>query len=132
MRRILYIVLILLTFFAPVHRVKISDLAPVEAVFLVREGEQVTVSTDTGATGSGKDGLEALQALKENTPAVVYLDTAKYVVFNEPAEQDLRLLISQLKPSVKVCLLKGTELPENALEYLQLRKDLPSLYAYMN
>ena len=132
MRRILYIVLVGLTFLAPVQRVKISDLAPVEAVYLLREGEWVTLSADTGTFGRGKDALQALEALRENTPGVVYLDTVKYVVVNEAAEQDLDLLESKLKPTVKVCLWRDGQLPENMLAFLRLRKDLPTLSAYMD
>ena len=122
-----YIVLLALTFLAPIKRVDVGQLQPVEAVFLVRQGEAVTLTTDTGDTGQGSTALEALYDLKETTPAVIYLDTAEYLVLSESAAQDVQALRDYLKGSVRVCYMDGEVGPEKAVQYLNVHAKLPKL-----
>ena len=84
MRKILYINIIVAVFFAPVDRLDIAKLLPVEAVAVYRENDTVVLKTDTDNTGRGKTVWEALKNLKENAVSVIYLDTADYLLIGTP------------------------------------------------
>lgn len=101
-RRLIYIVLIAAVFFAPVKRVNVADLEPVEALLLTREGEKLTLTTDTGISGTGADMAQAMEDLRENTPAVLFLDTVEYVALTEAAKEDVEDLMPQLKSRIKL------------------------------
>ena len=127
MRKVLYVALLVPLFFVPLHRVNIADLLPVEAVAIYMNGNQVVLETDTGNKGSGETVEKAVAALKENTPAVVYLDTAKYLLISPDATEQAERLYSYLKPSVKVCVCQAAGRVKDMVEYLEIQRDLPQL-----
>lgn len=127
MRKVLYAALLIPLFFVPLNRVNIADLLPVEAVAVYMDGEQIVLETDTEHKGTGKTAEKALAALKENTPAVVYLDTAEYLLVSADAVEQVENLRPYLKPSVKVCVCQAAGKVKNAVEYLEVHGDLVSL-----
>ena len=76
MRAIAYIMILTLMLMAPVTRLDISKLEPVEAVAVMIEEENVRLETDTGSIGRGKTVSQALEDLKTNATLIIYLDTA--------------------------------------------------------
>ena len=127
MRMVIYIVLLGLLFFAPVEPADIADLLPVEAVAVYLEGEKVVVETDTGETGRGVDAVRAVMNLKNGTPAVVYLDTAEYLLISEEALGFAQQLRGMLKPSVKVCVCDAKGKVEQTMQHLSVHGNLPEL-----
>ena len=127
MRKVLYVALLIPLFFVPLNRVNVADLLPIEAVAVYMDGGQVVLETDTEHTGAGEDAGKALTALKENTPAVVYLDTAEYLLVAPDAVEQVEGLRSHLKSSVKVCVCQAAGKVKNAVEYLEVHGDLPRL-----
>ena len=127
MRKVLYVALLVPLFFVPLHRVNIADLLPVEAVAIYMDGDRVVLETDTQHKGFGETAEQALASLKENTPAVVYLDTAEYLMVAPDAEAQVEGLRSHLKSTVKVCICQAAGRVKNMVEYLEIRKDLPRL-----
>lgn len=127
MRILFYIILLILTFLAPVRRVEIEHLEPVEAVFAVRNGEQITLTTDTGASGTGDDVDRALMDLEETTPGIVFLDTARYLLLSTDTPEDVDRLRQHLKGNVRVCMFEGTQDPQRAIEYLEVYGKLPKI-----
>ena len=127
MRRLLYALLLVSLLFVPLNRVNVANLLPVEAVAIYVDGERVVLETDTEHTGGGKTVEEALVNLKENTPLVVYLDTAEYLLVSPDATERVESLRPHLKPSVKVCVCQAAGKVKNAVEYLQVHGDLPPL-----
>ena len=128
MKRIpFYIILLILTFLAPVRRVDIEHLEPVEAVFAVRKGNQITLATDTGASGTGDDVAQALIDLEETTPGIVFLDTAHYLLLSTDAQEDVNQLRQHLKGSVQLCMFEGEQDPEKAIEHLKVYGKLPQI-----
>lgn len=117
-RTIIYIVLIAAVFVAPVNRLKISDMEPVEALLLKREGEYLTIMTDTGRAGTGPDISRAIQNLQKNTPSVLFLDTTQYVLVCGKAEKDLEALKPYLKKRVEISYQDGP-FPDNWAAYLR-------------
>lgn len=128
MKRIpIYILLIILTFLAPVRRVNVGQLEPVEAVFVLRQGDTVTVMTDTGNSGQGTTALAAMQDMMEKTPAVIYLDTAHYLIMTENAQADADHLRKQVKSTVGVCYMEGQLDVQEAVRYLDVHGRLPTI-----
>ena len=131
MRKVLYVALLIPLFFVPLHRVNIADLLPVEAVAIYMDGDQVVLETDTGNKGSGETVEKAVAALKENTPAVVYLDTAKYLLISPDATELIEAIIPYLKTSAKVCVCQAAGRVKDMVEYLEIQRDLPHLKNFL-
>lgn len=127
MRRVLYVALLVPLFFVPLNRVNVADLLPIEAVAVYMDGNQVVLETDTEHKGAGENAEKALMALKENTPAVVYLDTAEYLLVAPDAAEQVEILRQYLKPTVKVCVCEVRGNVKDAVKYLQIHRDLPLL-----
>ncbi|MBQ8881360.1 MAG: hypothetical protein IJ030_04210 [Oscillospiraceae bacterium] len=127
MRKLLYAVLLIPLFFVPLNRVNVADLLPVEAVAVYMDGEQVVLETDTAHFGKGESLDEALSRLKEDTPAVVYLDTAEYLLVSPDAVEQVESLRLHLKSSVKVCVCRAEGKVQEAVKYLGIHGDLPKL-----
>ena len=132
MRRVLYGIILALTFFAPVSRVDIAQLLPVEGVAVYTDGIYIVLETDTENIGKGATVHEALADLKENTPAVVYLDTAEYLLITEDALSILADLKDVLKPSVKVNCCDARGRVKALTEYLRVHPEYKTLKALLS
>ena len=102
MRKILYIRLLALPFFAPVNRVEIAKLEPIEAVAMDVQDGAVILRTDTGREGRGITPADALRNLKTNTPAVVYLDTARFLLVSSDAANQMEGITPFLRHRISV------------------------------
>lgn len=122
MRKILYILIIALVFFAPVRRLDIAKLEPIEAVAVEISGNDIILKTDSGRQGRGATVSEALENLKANTPSVVYLDTARYLLISEKAWHMAEEIKGFLKENIEVAKYYGAEVKQE-LEYLQAHAD---------
>ena len=109
-------------FFAPVDRLDIAKLEPVEAVAVYMEEGRVTLQTDGENIGSGVTAQEALADLKENALAVIYLDTADYLLVSEGAEEAAKDLQQYLQKSVQIGKYNGGNIKEEA-QYLDVHKN---------
>lgn len=127
MRIVLYIVILGLLFLAPLERVDVAKLLPIEAVAVYMEDGAVVLETDTENKGSGETVTQALDALKTNTPAVVYLDTAEFLLVSEDAVRWVDELRLFLKPTVKVCVCEVAGQVKNTAKYLEVHGNLPKL-----
>ena len=127
MRRVVYAALLIPLFFVPLNRVNVADLLPIEAVAIYMDGGEVILETDTEHKGYGENAEKALASLKQNTPAVVYLDTAEYLLVSPDAVGQVESLRPHLKPSVKVCVCQAAGRVKDMAKYLEIHKDLPTL-----
>lgn len=114
MRAALYVIILALMLFAPVNRLDIAKLQPVEAVAVYMESGEVVLRTDLGSTGRGPDAGQALQNLKDTTAAVVYLDTADYLLIAPGAEDAARQLMKNLKKTVQTGVYNGGDVQQEA------------------
>lgn len=114
MKIILYLVIIALSFLAPVTRLDIAKLSPVEAVAVYKEYGQVVLKTDEENEGRGENVHLALADLKERASAIIYLDTARYLLIGEHAQAEAAALQTYLKPSVLVGKYAGGDVKEEA------------------
>ena len=127
MRILLYIVILAMLFLAPLERVDVAKLLPIEAVAVYTEAGAVVLETDSGDKGRGADAHQALQDLINTTPAVVYLDTAEFLLVSEAAVAEVESLRAYLKSSVKVCVCEAAEHVTDAVDYLEVHGNLPRL-----
>ena len=126
MRILLYIVILALLFLAPVQRLDVAELEPVQTVAVSAQEEQVTIQTDTGQQGSGSSIAAAVEKLEDNTPGVIYLDTAQYLLITPEAESFAEQLRPYLHGSTKVCVWDGKSSVKEAAQYLRVRTNLPT------
>lgn len=120
----IYILIIVLVFTAPVTRIDVGTLRPVEVVAIHQENGELILQTDTGDLGRGADVESALRDMKQKTPAVIYLDTAKYLLVDINVQHDAEALRGYLKSNVKVALFCDRIDLKYAGMYLDVQDDL--------
>ena len=128
-RWILYAVILGALFLAPLQRIDIANLKPIEAVWMYVENGTVFLETDTNDKGEGPSAEAALENMKNNSIGVVYLDTSQYLFISESAERVIPEVGLYLKGSVKLCIWDGLGEIGDAVKYaeshnlgLELRK----------
>lgn len=127
MRILLYIGILAALLFAPVQRLDVAHLEPVQTVALSVADDLVVLETDTHHKGTGNDLPTAIEDLEENTPGVIYLDTAQYLLITESAQVYAPQLEQYLHRTVRVSLWDGKGSVENVAKFLEKRDDLPTL-----
>ena len=127
MRRILYSMISAALFFAPVERMDVAKLLPIQAVAVYMDGDFVVLETDTENIGRGTDVAHALEDLKKNTPAVVYLDTAEFLLVSPGATDCVVELKHYLKPSVKVYVCDGAGRVKEKAKYVDIHGNFTKL-----
>ena len=132
MRKVIYVIILGLLVMAPVKRLDIANLQPVQTVAIYTEPGAVVLQTDTNNIGRGASVTEAVVNLEQNTPGVVYLDTAEYLLVSKDAESYVDALREYLKPGVKVSLWEVGEGVDMAAKYLSEEKNLPKLKKWKN
>ena len=129
MRLILYGLILVFLCFAPVQRLDIAKLEPVEVVTVQNQNGTVYLATDTGAWGSGADAVAALQDMRQRTPGVIYLDTAAYLIVASSAVDSIDALRPWLKERICLCEGEGID-PVEAGELLEIHGQLPLLKSW--
>lgn len=127
MRILAYIAILALVFFAPVERLDVAKLEPVQTVAVSVFDGQVVFQTDTKNKGQAENVTAAVDDLERNTPGVIYLDTAEYLLITKEAVTHMNDIEKYLRPSVKVSLWDGKGSVEEAAKFLEIRNDLPSI-----
>ena len=128
MRILLYIVILALLFLAPLERLDIAHLEPVQTLAINVDGDIVKLETDTGNKGQGKTISEAVKDMEAQTSGVIYLDTAQYLLVTESAFSVIEEIGQHLHPGTFVCMWDGEGSVAGAAQYLEIRKDLPKLH----
>ena len=126
-RVLLYIMILTALMVVPVQGNDVGKLRPVQAILFYKEGEDFVLETDTDDRGVGRTPMDALVNLKETTPAIIYLDTAEYLLMTEDAQKAVDQLYSRLKKSVKLCQVDDYVDPEAAAQFLRVHSGLPKL-----
>ncbi len=126
-RWLVYIAFLAAALLIPVQKTDVAKLRPVQVVYLDREDDKVILETDTGDRGIGGNALAALENLKATAPAVIYLDTAKYLLVTNEALADIEILRDHLKESVLLCIAEGEVMREETASYLAVHGQLSQL-----
>lgn len=132
MRKLAYAVILGLLFLAPVKRLDVANLQPVQTVAIYTEPGFVVLETDTHNIGRGTSVTDAVANLEETTPGVIYLDTAEYLLVSKDAETYVDALREYLNPSVKVSLWVAGNAVDVAAKYLSEEENLPKLKNWKN
>ena len=127
MRGVIYALILASLLFVPLDRVRISQMLPVGAVAVREEAGKIVVETDCEVMGTGNSVAAAVEDLKRNTPAIVYLDTAKYLLISDDALGYIGEVREYLKPSVKVCVSEEYGNIADYVRYLDVHGELPEL-----
>lgn len=127
MRGVIYALILASLLFVPLDRVRISQMLPVVAVAVREEAGKIVVETDCEVMGTGNSVAAAVEDLKRNTPAIVYLDTAKYLLISDDALGYISEVREYLKPSVKVCVSEEYGNIADYVRYLDVHGELPEL-----
>ncbi len=101
----------------PRENMDVSNLLPVELLYINKEAGFIRVETDTGAVGVGRDLNSALQNLKDTAPGKVFLETADYLIVTEQTKGLLPALVEILRPAAEVCI--GINADAQAAVYLK-------------
>ena len=105
----------------------VGSLQPVEIIAIYNKENYVWVETDTNDWGRGASLEEALADLRETAPAVIYLDTAEYLLVEQGQQQYIETIKSYLKGSVRVCYTQEDMDLKDAVSYLRAHGDFPSI-----
>ena len=127
MKTVLYVLIIIGSLVLPVEKADVAKLQPVEAVALCKKDGKTEMFTDTGAWGSGRNANEALADMLKNTPQLIYLDTADYLMVNAEAIEEINELRRDLKGSVSLCLWECEGELQDAIKYFSAHGELPKL-----
>lgn len=108
----------------------IADLEPVGALRSVSAGGLLSLETDTGQRGVGRNLAEAVADMNETAAGKVFLETAANLLITPAAAKWLPELAEVLRPDCCVCLdLTGKDLAV-AAEYLAVHRPDMTLRLY--
>ena len=128
MKRILiYIAILLAVVLVPLERTDVGELRPVQTVAVYRDGKAYVIATDTGDQGEGKTVPDALTDLKQKTPAVIYLDTAQFLLTGKDADDAVEELRQHFRSSVELYSFRGDADLEAVSKYLTVHGNGPKL-----
>ena len=129
-RWILYSVLFAAAMLIPVNSTDIGKLHPVQSVFVEYNNEQVILKTDTGEIGIGDTPELALENLKQTAPAIIYLDTAEFLLMEENSLKFAEQMRKLLKDKVRICLMDPEIEVSRATKFLRVHGKLPKLQGW--
>lgn len=128
MKRILiYIGILAAVLLIPLERTDVGQLRPVQTVSVYREENAYVIATDTGDKGSGKTVADAFNDLKQTTPAVIYLDTAQFLLMGKNADDAAEDLRQYFSNSVELYSFRGDADLAVVSKYLSVHGNGPQL-----
>ena len=119
-RWMLYVAILIALLLVPLKQADVAKLQPVQTVCVYYNEIDYVIKTDTGAEGRGVGIIEALADLVETTPAVVYLDTADFVLLSPNAQVAIEQLRGVLKDSVELYFYEGEPDLKEVSKYLEI------------
>lgn len=126
-RIILYALLVAAALAAPVERADVGKLRPIETVSVYTEQGWVVLRTDTDDLGIGQTALQALQNMKDTASGTIYLDTARYLLLEDDAQDAAEELRGVLKDKVQLCIASREIEPADATKYLSAHSGLTQM-----
>lgn len=129
MRKLLYVIILGALLLAPVERVEVAKLLPIRAVAMYESNGMTVLELDTGEKGTGNDAIEALENLKQNTPAIVYLKTAKYLFVSDNAKDNVDSIKRHLKNDVELYACDAAGRVEKVAQYLDAHGEITELHS---
>ena len=100
----------------------IGKLEPARVILVDAAPGAVSLYTDVGQYGSGRDLTGAVEDMKQTASGEVFLDTAEYLLLSPTSLGQLEELSRLLRLSCRVCVAAGVKDLEAAGEYLSIHK----------
>ena len=97
----------------------LSELIPVEILYIDKVEDHIQVVTDQGVSGMADTLEAALADMQGTSPGRVFLDTAEYLLVTEQALPELENLMRTIRPSVKLLLVTQQPQWDGLAAYLQ-------------
>ena len=97
----------------------VAKLEPIQTLYVYRNGAELTIETDTGAKGTGKNLTEAAAAMKANASAELFLDTAEFLIL-APEVFITEEFHTLLRPTCKVTITTTAPDLQAASAYLTI------------
>lgn len=124
-RVVIYILLLAAALLIPVDKVDVAKLRPIEVIYISKDGDTVLLQTDTDDVGLGADAAAALENMEQTSPAVIYLDTARYLLIGPGGEEPAQQLRGILKNGIRLCAVAEPVALTDVAQYLPVHGDLP-------
>jgi len=131
-KRIIYVLVLGALLLAPTKRNDVGKLRPVESIALFKENGQYVIATDTEDRGQGETVEKAIENLIQTTPAIIYLDTADYLLISREALPGIQELSGMLRESVQLYQFQGQPDMKTVSQFLRVHGDGPNLKQYRN
>lgn len=112
----------------PQRGAETGKLLPVETLLIEKQARQYRVATDTGHTAQGGSLKQAVDALREEAPGILFLDTTDYVLLAGEAEECMEKLSDYVRPGTRVYKLEGTAELSEVGPFLKTRGPDAPLY----
>ena len=119
-RIVIYVAILVAVLVLPTKGMNVAKLQPVQAIAVYREDERWVIKTDTEDVGVGTSVEAAFENLMETTPAVIYLDTADYLLVKDNAMNAIDVLRPKLKNSVVLYRYSGDPDLKEVSKYLSV------------
>ena len=126
-RAVAYLIILAALLAVPVKPLELDKLIPVQVISVTKEGQVYRIETDTENAGTGPTVEHALQNLKNTAKGIIYLDTAQYLLFTEPAQEAVETLRPELRSTVRLCLMETPVDLKDAAKFLDVQGKLPKL-----
>lgn len=101
---------------------KLEELKPVQLLYVRKDGNRISVRTDTGDFGEGDTLPLALADLQSGTAGRIFLETADLLVLSREAESLLPQMGAYLRPAAMVCRAEYQIEPAEAADYLRIHR----------
>lgn len=119
---ILFVIILLIASWIPVSKTDISNLKPIQAIFINKDGDNYIVKTDTDDLGIGKSIKEAVETMKTRCEKLIYLDTAQYLFVDQDARETIDDISQYLKDKVVICIWDGVGEIKSAAQYVRAHR----------
>lgn len=105
----------------------IEKLKPAQVVWVDEAAGLVSIRTDLGHFGYGRDLASAVADMEQTAAGSIFLDTAEYLLIHPAALNRLEELTQLLRSSCAVCLSNGEADLTEVAEYLAVHKPAVTL-----
>ena len=99
----------------------VAKLEPIQTLYVYMDGVELAIETDTGAGGTGKTLTEAAAAMKANSSAELFLDTAEFLLL-APDVAITEEFHALLRPTCKVTITTTAPDLQAASGYLTIHE----------
>lgn len=114
------------------ERKELTQLLPVKVMYAERNDGFCRILTDEGLQGTGKNMKDAIYNIEQAASGKLLYETAEFLLIPMGQEALIPETLSYLRPSCKVCLVKGKVELEDVAEYLKSHSYTTTIRKWVN